>query len=106
MLLSPTHPDREGLAKTVADLGGTVIAVRAVYRGTAVDSWIVLWRREGTERPFVTHRVYPVNPVALYHGHYDLLDADEVIADLNERLGRPMTVEIESQIRRALAGSV
>lgn len=104
MLLSPTHPDREGLARTVADLGGTVIAVRAVYRGTAVDSWIVLWRRE--DRDYATHRVYPVNPVALHHGHYDLLDADEVIADLNERLGRPMTVEIESQIRHALAGSV
>lgn len=111
MLINHTHPDLAGLTAKVTSLGGTVIAVLPKwFPGPRVegpiDSWIVLWRRDRNYSPamrtdFVTHRVYAANPTALDHGHYDMLDVEEIIADVRERVGS-LTIERELQIRRAL----
>ena len=76
------HPNPSALEARVAELDGTISDVLDHRDG----GWVVVWHR-GWDGSFVTHRVYPHEPAALDHGHYDIPTLDEAVRDAVARGG-------------------
>lgn len=85
-------PDMEGLKRTIAELGGTLLDSR--LKADDPDVWVVMWSRE-RDASYATHRVHRSQPTTVEDGCYGFKTFEKAQESMLRRSGRlsPVTLK-------------